>query len=99
MIDYYLRAATKIAVQNAFFAAGIKVDGIDGEVTQFDGTRIDIGWIGPVSRLDPNDPEGPPIVDSRYHANMRVSGELPPEVLAELPILDPPPTVPMRVWA
>lgn len=99
MIDYYLRAATKIAVQNAFFAAGIKVDGIDGEVTQFDGTRIDIGWIGPVSRLDPNDPEGPHIVDSRYHANMRVSGELPPEVLAELPILDPPPTVPMRVWA
>ena len=99
MIDYYLRAATKIAVQNAFFAAGIKVDGIDGEVTQFDGTRIDIGWIGPVSRPDPNDPEGPPIVDSRYHANMRVSGELPPEVLAELPILDPPPTVPMRVWA
>lgn len=99
MIDYYLRAATKIAVQNAFFAAGIKVDGIDGEVTQFDGTRIDIGWIGPVSRPDPNDPEGQPIVDSRYHANMRVSGELPQEVLAQLPILDPPPNRPMRVWA
>lgn len=99
MIDYYLRAATKIAVQNAFLAAGIKVQGIDGEVTEFNGTRIDIGWLGPVSRPDPNDPEGPPIVDSRYHVNLRVSGELPPEVLAELPILDPPPSVPMRVWA
>ena len=99
MTDYYLRAATKIAVQNAFFAAGIKVEGIDGEVTEFEGNRIDIGWIGPVSRPDPTNPEAPPIVDSRYHVNMRVSGELPPEVLAELPILDPPPAVPMRVWA
>jgi len=99
MIDYYLRAATKIAVQNAFFAAGIKVQGIDGEVTEFNGTRLDIGWLGPISRLDPNDPEGPPIVDNRYHANLRVSGELPPEVLKELPILDPAPSNPMRVWA
>ena len=99
MIDYYLRAAKKSAMLDAFDAAGITVQGIDGEVVDFNGTRIDIGWLGPVSRPDPNDPEGPPIVDSRYHVNMRVSGELPPEVLAELPILDPPPSVPMRVWA
>lgn len=99
MSDYYLRANTKAAIQNAFLAAGITVQGIDGEVVEFDGIRLDIGWLGPVSRPDPNDPEGPPIVDSRYHANLRVSGDLEPEVLAELPILDPPPTVPMRVWA
>lgn len=99
MIDYYLRAAKKSTMLDAFEAAGITVEGIDGEVVDFNGTRIDIGWLGPVSRTDPADPEGPPIVDSRYHANLRVSGKLPPEVLAELPILDPPPSVPMRVWA
>lgn len=99
MIDYYLRANTEAAMKNSFLAAGITVEGIDGEVVDFNGIRLDIGWLGPISRPDPADPEGPPIVDSRYHANLRVSGELPPEVLAELPILDPPPTIPMRVWA
>ncbi len=99
MTDYYLRANTEAAMKNAFLAAGIEVTGLDGEVVEFNGIRLDIGWLGPISRPDPNDPEGPPIVDSRYHANLRVSGELPPEVLAELPILDPPPTIPMRVWA
>lgn len=99
MSDYYLRANTKAAIQNAFLAAGITVQGIDGEVVDFDGIRLDIGWIGPVVRPDPADPEGPPIVDSRYHANLRVSGVLPEETLASLPILDPPPSRPMRVWA
>lgn len=99
MSDYYLRANTKAAMQNAFLAAGITVQGVDGEVVDFDGIRLDIGWIGPVVRPDPADPEGPPIVDSRYHVNLRVSGVLPEETLASLPILDPPPSRPMRVWA
>lgn len=99
MIDYYLRANTEAAMKNAFLAAGIEVTGIDGEVVDFNGTRLDIDWIGPTSRPDPADPEGPPIVDNRYHANLRVSGTLPVEVLSELPILDPPPSNPMRVWA
>ena len=99
MIDYYLRTDTKATMQNAFFAAGIVVTGNDGEVVDFGGIRLDIGWIGPVSRPDPSDPEALPVVDNRYHANLRVSGELPQEVLAQLPILDPPPNRPMRVWA
>lgn len=99
MSDYYLRANTEAAMKNSFLAAGIEVTGIDGEMVDFNGIRLDIGWLGPISRPDSNDPEGQPIVDSRYHANLRVSGKLPPEVLAELPILDPAPTVPMRVWA
>jgi len=98
MIDYYLRANTEAAMKNSFLAAGIEVTGLDGEVVDFNGIRLDIGWLGPVSRPDLADPEGPPIVDSRYHANLRVSGELPPEVLAELPILEPGPSNPMRVW-
>ena len=99
MIDYYLRANTEAAMKNAFLAAGITVEGIDGEVVDFNGIRLDIGWLGPVSRPDPNDPEGSPIVDNRYHANLRAVGELPLEVLQELPILDPAPKHPMRVWA
>ena len=99
MKDYYLRTNTEAQMVEAFAAIGVQVQRIDGECHSLDGQRIDIGWIGPISRPDPNDPEGAPIVDSRFHANLRVSGELPPEVLAELPILDPGPTVPMRVWA
>ena len=100
MIDYYLRANTEAAMANAFLAAGITiptVDGqiIDGTVLDYNGIRLDLGWIGPVTRIV----DGEPVADSRFHANLRVSGELPPEVLAELPILNPPPTVPMRVWA
>lgn len=99
MIDYYLRANTEAAMKNSFLAAGIEVTGIDGEVADCNGILLAIGWLGPVSRPDPSDPEGPPIVDSRYHANLRAVGELPPEVLQELPILDPAPSNPVRVWA
>lgn len=104
MSDFYLRTDTEAEMIAAFEAAGINIrseDGvvIDGEVVDFDGIRLDIGWIGPVVRPDPADPEGPPIVDSRYHVNLRVSGVLPEETLASLPILDPPPSRPMRVWA
>jgi len=38
-------------------------------------------------------------VDPRFHANLRVSGELPQEVLDLLPILDPAPSQPVRTWA
>lgn len=99
MSDFYLRANTEAAMKNAFLAAGITVRGIDGEVVDFDGIRLDIGWLGPVVRPDPADPEGPPIVDSRYHANLRAGGELPASVLDALPILAPSPSNPMRVWA
>ena len=100
MIDYYLRANTEAAMANAFLAAGITiptVDGqiIDGTVLDYSGIRLDLGWIGPVTRIVDEEP----VTDSRFHANLRVAGELPPDVLAKLPILDPPPTVPMRVWA
>lgn len=37
--------------------------------------------------------------DSRYHANLRVCGDLTQDQLDELPILDPAPNTPMRVFA
>jgi len=103
MIDYYLRTDTKAQMVAAFAAIGVQVSGIDGECNSLDGQRIDIGWIGPVvipitNGEDPTIQE-PPFVDNRFHANLRVSGELTPAQIAALPILDPPPSQPMRVWA
>jgi hypothetical protein len=43
--------------------------------------------------------DGEPVTDARFHANLRVDGELTEAQAAELPILDPPPSIPMRVWA
>ena len=99
MSDYYLRSNTETQMVEAFAAIGVDIQRIDGECHSLDGQRIDIGWIGPISRPDPNNPEGAPIVDTRFHANLRVAGELTEEQAAELPILDPAPSVPMRIWA
>lgn len=101
MNDYYLRTETEEEMLAAFSAIGIPLPAggnLDGRVVYVNGVRMDIGWIGPVVRPNPSDPEGQPIVNSRYHVNMRVSGELPASVLDALPILNPSPSNPMRVW-
>jgi hypothetical protein len=100
MSDYYLRTTTEAAMANAFLAAGITiptVDGqiIDGTLIDYDGIRLDLGWIGPVTRIVV---DGEPVTDARFHANLRASSELPESVLSSLPVIDPPAT-PYRVWA
>jgi len=95
MTDYFLRTNTEARMVEAFAAIGVDVQRIDGECHSLDGQRIDIGWIGPVTRIV----DGEPVTDARFHANLRVAGELTAEQVAELPILDPPPSHPMRVWA
>jgi hypothetical protein len=95
MNDYYLRTNTEARMVEAFAAIGVAVQRIDGECHELDGQRIDIGWIGPVTRIV----NGEAVTDSRFHANLRVAGELTPEQIDTLPILDPPPSHPMRVWA
>ena len=95
MSDYYLRTNTEEQMVEAFAAIGVAVQRINGECHSLNGQRIDIGWIGPVTRIV----DGEPVTDARFHANLRVAGELTAEQVAELPILDPPPSVPMRVWA
>jgi hypothetical protein len=95
MTDYYLRTNTEARMVEAFAAIGVDVQRIDGECHSLDGQRIDIGWIGPVTRIV----DGEPVTDARFHANLRVAGELTEAQAAELPILDPAPSTPMRVWA
>lgn len=97
MIDYYLRTNNEVQMVAAFSAIGVDVKRVDGEFHKLDGQRIDIGWIGPVTWIDPV--TGQSQTDSRFHANLRVAGELTPEQIDTLPILDPPPSHPMRVWA
>lgn len=97
MSDYYLRTNTEEQMVEAFAAIGVEVSGIDGECHSLDGQRIDIGWIGPVTWTDPETKQTE--ADARFHANLRVAGELTAAQAAELPILDPAPSIPMRVWA
>ena len=56
-------------------------------VGQWEGGRVDIDFIGAADG------------DSRFHANIRVCGDLEQWQLDELPILDPAPSTPMRVFA
>lgn len=103
MMDYYLRTDTEAEMVEAFASIGVQVSGIDGECIRLDGNRIDIGWIGKVIIAITNgeDPtiQEPPFVDNRFHVNLRVAGELTEAQIAALPILDPSPSHPMRVWA
>lgn len=97
MSDYYLRTDTETQMARAFADIGIAVKRVDGESHELDGQRIDIGWIGPVTLIDPVTEQ--PQTDTRFHANLRVAGELTDEQIDALPILNPPPATPMRVWA
>ena len=93
MIDYYLRTTTLAKMQSSLIAAGIAIKNEDGEVVgQWDGVRVDIDFIGVIY----NDGV---VVDSGYHANLRVCGDLTQDQLDELPILDPAPTTPMRIFS
>jgi hypothetical protein len=94
MIDYFLRTSTKSNMESCMIAAGVAVRNASGEIIgQWEGGRVDIDFIGVIY----NDGV---VVDSGYHANLRVCGDqLAQDQLDELPILDPAPTTPMRVFA
>ena len=83
MTDYYLRTSTKSIMEACLFAAGI--------ATVKDGLLV-------VAETYTVDMIGAADGDSRYHANLRVC-DLTQDQLDELPILDPAPSTPMRVFA
>ena len=98
MIDYFLRTSTKSNMEACLLAAGIATRNASGDIIgQWDGGRVDIDFIGKIYGIVDKESV---VIDERYHANLRVSGgELTQDQLAELPILDPAPTTPMRVFA
>ena len=92
MIDYFLRTSTKSNMESCLIAAGVATRNASGDmIGQWEGGRVDIDFIGSIY----SDGE---VVDSRYHANLRVCGDLAQDQLDELPII-PAPTTPMRVFA
>ena len=87
MIDYFLRTSTKSNMEACLIAAGIATRNASGDImVQWDHGRVDIDFIGAADG------------DSRYHANLRVCGDLTQDQLDELPII-PAPSTPMRVFA
>jgi hypothetical protein len=98
MIDYFLQTSTKSNMELCLIAAGVATRNASGDIIgQWDGGRVDIDFIGKIYGIVDKESV---VIDDRYHANLRVSGgELTQDQLAELPILDPAPTTPMRVFA
>ena len=92
MIDYFLRTSTKSNMEACLIAAGVATRNASGDIIgQWQGGRVDIDFIGSIYF------EGD-VVDSRYHANLRVCGDLSQDQLDELPII-PAPSTPMRVFS
>lgn len=84
-------------MEACLIAAGVAVRNASGAIIgQWEGGRVDIDFIGVIyGTVD----EESVVIDSRYHANLRVCGVLEQWQIDELPILDPAPTTPMRVFA
>ena len=79
-------------MESCLIAAGVATRNASGDmIGKWEGGRVDIDFIGSIYF------EGD-VVDSRYHANLRVCGDLTQDQLDELPII-PAPTTPMRVFA
>lgn len=79
-------------MEACLIAAGVATRNASGDIIgQWEGGRVDIDFIGSIYF------EGD-VVDSRYHANLRVCGDLAQDQIDELPII-PAPTTPMRVFA
>lgn len=84
-------------MEACLLAAGIATRNASGDIIgQWDGGRVDIDLIGKIYGIVDKESV---VIDERYHANLRVCGDLTQDQLAELPILDPAPTTPMRVFA
>jgi len=98
MIDYFLRTSTKSNMESCLLAAGVATRNASGDIIgQWDGGRVDIDFIGKIYGIVDKESV---VIDERYHANLRVSGgDIAQDQLDELPILDPAPTTPMRVFA
>ena len=102
MSDFMLRTDTQDEMLDALIAAGLaqEVTDTDGEVMVLPVSGVTIDHIGPIpARLDPEDPS---VIlkpgDNRWHTNIRVTVELTQEQIDALPLVDPAPAVPYRVF-
>jgi len=99
-MDYLLRSTTESDLDDALIAAGLAEEHTDedGEVMVLPVAGVTLDRIGAI----------PPVIDeenvvirpgdNRYHANIRVSFELTKAQEDELPLVDPLPSIPYRVF-
>lgn len=97
-MDYLLRSTTESDLDDALIAAGLAEERTDedGEVMVLPVAGMTLDRIGAIPAVV--DEEGIIVRpgDNRYHANIRVAEPLSAAQLAELPLVDPLPTVPYR---
>ena len=103
-MDYQLRTDTKEETDAALVAAGILAEQVDEGVTTLVPTGlVAIDYIGSITKPAILDEEGvietPASTDSRFHTNIRVCFEMTEEQIALLPVVDPAPAIPYRVFA
>lgn len=104
-MDYMLRTNTKKEMEQVLLATSLLIESQDSEnqtiLYPISGVAID--HIGPITKAAVVDEEGvvitPGTSDTRWHTNVRVCIELTEEQIAALPQVDPPPTIPYRVFA
>ena len=99
-MDYLLRSTTESDLDDALIAAGLaeERDIGEGEIAVLPVTGVTLDRIGPI----------PPVIDeenvviragdNRFHANLRVSFALDKAQEDELPLVDPLPSIPYRVF-
>jgi hypothetical protein len=100
-MDYMLRSNTESDLDDALETAGLLIeqDIGGGELVLMPVAGCYVDRIGAIpAKLDP---EGEVIrpSDTRFHANIRVTFELTPDQVDELPTFTPEPTIPYRVFA
>jgi len=99
-MDYLLRSTTESDLEDALIAAGLAEERTDedGEVTVQPVAGVTLDRIGAIPAQV--DEEGIVIKagDGRFHANLRVSFPLDKTQEDELPLVDPPPSIPYRVF-
>ena len=97
-MDYLLRSTTESDLDDGLIAAGLAEERTDedGEIAVLPVAGVTLDRIGPIPAVV--DEEGVILRpgDNRYHANLRVAEPLSQAQLAELPLVDPLPTVPYR---
>ena len=103
-MDYQLRTNTQEETDAALVAAGILVEQVyEGVTTLIPIRSVAVDYIGEIPKQATVDEEGniitPATVDSRFHTNIRVGFELTEEQIALLPVVDPAPAIPYRVFA
>lgn len=78
MVDSMLRSDNKVTFEAAALTQGLLVEG-EGELVPAPGANIDV--IGPIPTTPGTyDDEGneltPPVMDNRYHVNLRITGPM-----------------------